>query len=213
MEASRMTDPIITAARVLGEQMEWIRHAADEQGEPYAAGVLDEIERCVRRMRGIVDGPRPKRYLGPCGADLSPYCGEDNLDDHLPVLTCEGDVYGVVGGKAGTCRTCGAQVEQDERRAWLDEQVRDKAFRLAHIADAYGLKLKTLRDWAAERPEVRAENGAIIRSAKPAKLRVHGMDLQGKQLFLVGDVLDLAREAARKRAENEARREQREVAA
>jgi hypothetical protein len=211
-----VTDPIITATRFIAEQMEWLRHhpASDEH--------LDVIERCVRRIRGVVDGPSPKRYLGPCGA-ARPCEGlvdgdwpEADCGYHVPHQghdqpACEGDVYGTVGGKTGTCRTCGAQVDQGERRAWLDDQVRDKAFRLAHIADAYRLRLKTLRDWATDRPEVRADNGVVIRSAKPATLRVHGIDRQGKQLFLVGDVLDLAAAAAR-RAENEAKRARREDA-
>jgi hypothetical protein len=214
------TDPIVIAAEALRVQVEWLRHRA-EVDEAFR-----DFAQAAGRMRYVVDGPGAKKYLGPCGApylcdgiavgDQGQPCAECGAPESHPaheLRTCEGDVYGPAGGRSGRCRTCGAEVDQGERRAWLDEQVRDKAFRLAHIADAYGLKLKTLRDWAAERPEVRAENGAIIRSAKPAKLRVHGMDLQGKQLFLVGDVLDLAREAARKRAENEARREQREVAA
>jgi hypothetical protein len=219
-----VTDPIVAATRFLAGQMEWLRHhpAADEH--------LDVIERCVRRIRGVVDGPAPKRYLGPCGAVSWPTeydsdvrcpsdgemtsrrcwkCGWERFTEPQP---CEGDVYGVVGGKTGTCRTCGAQVDQGERRAWLDDQVRDKAFRLAHIADAYRLRLKTLRDWATDRPEVRADNGVVIRSAKPATLRVHGIDRQGKQLFLVGDVLDLAAAAAARRAENEAKRARREDA-
>lgn len=204
-------DPLGRVCSWLQGNLEWLRHAVDDQGGPYAAGVLDEIEACVRRMRGIVEGPRPKRYLGPCLAptmeDHSVFDGEREWAMFEEGPPCEGDVYGTVGGEKGTCRTCGATVKQGERRAWLDDQVRDKAFRLAHIADAYRLNLKTLRDWATDRPEVRAENGVVIRSAKAAKLRVHGTDRQGKQLFLVGDVLGLAKAAALKRAENEARRD------
>jgi hypothetical protein len=183
-----MTDPIVAATRFLAEQMEWIRHhpAADEH--------LDVIERCVRRIRGVVDGPRPKKYLGPCGADLDALgIGPESLSGpYVPTVSdpCEGDVYGVVGGKTGTCRTCGAQVAQDERRAWLDDQVRDKAFRAAHIADAYGINVNTIRTWAAR--------GHLVQ---------HGIDRDLRPVYLVGDVLDLARAAAIRRAENEARRE------
>lgn len=185
----RQGDPIVIAAEYLMGHGDWWRHQAFVD-EAYA-----DFEKCARRIRGVVDGPSPKRYLGPCGAPtvlLDPM--DDEFEDEGP--PCEGDVYGTVGGKTGTCRTCGAQVDQDERRAWLDDQVRDKAFRAAHIADAYGINVKTIRSWADRGP-----------------LLAHGHDREGRPLYLVGDVLDLAAQAAARRAENEAKRERRSVAA
>lgn len=234
-DVSHWHDPVEGLTTKLGNHVEWMRH------RPEVDEFLVDVEAAARVIRGLARGPREQRYLGPCGAPV--VAAEAEAEGGCPVNcachngphyacdepggcgsagcgrsrttgeTCEGDVYGAAGAAEGRCRTCGAVVDQSERRVWLDEQVADKAFRLSHIADAYGLKLKTLRDWAADRPEVRAPNGVVVRSAKPAKLRVHGTDRHGKQLFLVGDVLELARAAALKRAQNEARRDRQENAA
>lgn len=218
-------DDLSGIALWLAGHCEWMRH------RPEADEWLSDVEACARVVRGIARGPAAQRYLGPCGAliiepadpALICDCDHDGLDPmfHLrpcPIAmtdwrhACEGDVYGPQGGQRGTCRTCGAQVAQDERRAWLDEQVADRAYRAAHIADAYRINVNTIRSWALDRPEERAENGNIIRRARPAKLRIHGYDREGKPLYLVGDVLELAREAAARRAENEAKRARREAA-
>jgi hypothetical protein len=63
-----MTDPLIAAARFLQSQLEWLRHATDEQGEPYAVQAFAEIDWCAGRLRSLVNGPPERRYLGPCGA-------------------------------------------------------------------------------------------------------------------------------------------------
>jgi hypothetical protein len=65
-----MTDPLIAAAQFLVTQLDWLRHATDEQGGPYAASVFAEIRDCASRMRAVVEGPADRRYLGPCGAPM-----------------------------------------------------------------------------------------------------------------------------------------------
>jgi hypothetical protein len=61
-------DPLTRAAKWLTGQLDWLRHATDEHGGPYAAGVFAEIRDCASRMRAVVEGPADRRYLGPCGA-------------------------------------------------------------------------------------------------------------------------------------------------
>src|SRR5690242_17868491 len=107
-----MTDSIVEAARFLRTQLDWLRHALDEQGNPYAATVFAEIGECASRLRSTVDGPREQKYLGPCGALIEP--PECNPIRHAPdcpqdcgiAYPCEGDVYGVAGAQSGRCRTC-----------------------------------------------------------------------------------------------------------
>lgn len=208
-----MTDPIIAAARFLTAQLSWLRHATDQQGQPVAADVFREIGDCAARMRGLVEGPREQRFLGPCAATLCTLCGQVG-DGHvcegdIPVWTCEGDVYGVAGAQTGRCRTCGATVDQAERRQWLDDEVRERAFTAKDIADAYGINVKTIRSWAAERQARWDHSGTLVQPARQAKLREHGHDRDGRSLFLIGDVLDLAAADAARREERRVERERR----
>jgi hypothetical protein len=203
-----VTDPIIAAARFLTAQLSWLRHATHPNGEPYATEVFREIGDCAARMRSLVDGPREQRFLGPCTATLCTLCGivgsAHVCEGDIPVWTCDGDVYGVAGAQTGRCRTCGATVDQAERRQWLDDEVRARAFTAKDIADAYGINVKTIRSWATERQARWDHSGTLVQPSRAAKLHTHGLDRDGRALFLVGDVLDLA-------ADDAARREERRV--
>jgi hypothetical protein len=181
-------DPIAPSARFLAEQLEWLRHRpeGDEAFQDFAAA--------ARVLRGIARGPAEQRYLGPCGADTV-RAGMVGDQWESEVLTCEGDVYGRPGADTGTCRSCGAQVDQDERRAWLDGEVRQRAFRAAHIAEAYGISANTIRSWAGR-----------------GQLVAHGEDRDGRPLYNVGDVLDLAAADAARRETARATRERRAAA-
>jgi hypothetical protein len=206
-----MTDPLIAAAQFLVTQLDWLRHATDEHGQPYAAGVFAEIRDCASRMRAVVEGPADRRYLGPCGAWV--VMPGDVALDGVPIETeCEGDVYARDGAPAGHCRTCGATVDTGERRAWLDAEVRSRAFRAAEIAGAYGINVKTIRSWATERQGRYDHSGTQVEAARPAKLHVHGWDRDGRPLFLVGDVLDLAAVDAARREQARADRARRAAA-
>lgn len=182
-EGHRVADPLIEASSWLGGQLEWVRHAVDGT-EPYAIRAFSEIAECAARMRSIVDGPRAKKYLGPCGAETAWAPGT-----MIATEICEGDVYGVPGNSTGTCRTCGAKVDQAERTAWLDSEVRAYAYTAAEIADAYpSIKANTIRQWLSR--------GLLV---------AHG-ELEGRPLLLLGDVLDLAAGDAARREEARARR-------
>lgn len=214
-----MTDPIIAAAQFLLAQLDWCRHATDEQGGAYAVGVFAEIGDCAGRMRSLVEGPAAQRYLGPCGASLcaSTYEGWTCVLTHEhptrhtagdggvrngatwmsygepePPRTCEGDVYGRPGADKGRCKTCGAQVSQDERRAWLDDTVRQYAYTAREIADAYRINVKTIRSWA--------DRGLLAE---------HGRDRDGRPLHNLGEVLELAAGDAARREEARAERARR----
>jgi hypothetical protein len=121
-------------------------------------------------------------------------------------------VYARDGAPAGHCRTCGATVDTDERRKWLDAEVRSRAFRAAEIASAYGINVKTIRSWATERQARYDHSGTQVEAARPAKLHVHGWDRDGRPLFLVGDVLDLAAVDAARREQARAERARRAAA-
>lgn len=166
-------EPITAASGWLSGQGEWMRH------RPEAAEYLGDVEACARIVTGIARGPAAKRYLGPCGA---PILGEE---------PCDGDVYGRRGATKGWCEACDAEVDQAERAAWLDAEVRQHAYRASEIEDAYQVSANLIRQWAT-----------------PARglLTVHAHDRQGRALYLLAQVLDVAAQQAAKRAEAQARR-------
>jgi hypothetical protein len=239
-----VTDPLIAAARFLSAQLDWLRHATDDQGGPYAAAVFAEIRDCASRLRGLVEGPADRRYLGPCGAErqhgglcgtgkADPCFADDFTDDcecwchNGEHETCEGDVYGVAGAQTGRCRTCKAVYQQADRRIWLDEQVSgsDLAWTARGIADALSINVKTVRAWATPHTSY---SGEVLHEAKLRtyyRLGEHivpwteitaDLDLseaerkallaeRGPRLHYVSDVRRLAKEAAERRAVEEAR--------
>jgi hypothetical protein len=219
-----VTDPLIAAAQFLVTQLDWLRHARDEMGQPYAASVFAEIRDCASRMRATVEGPADRRYLGPCGAVLE--CNPIRCLSDCPAgcgitePVCEGDVYGVAGAQTGRCRTCKAVYQQAERRIWLDEQVSgsDLAWTARGIADALSINVKTVRAWATPHTSY---SGEVLHEAKlrtyyrlgehivpwaeidpnlPEAVRKSIAAGRGPRLHYVGDVRRLAQEAAERRA-------------
>ncbi|GIE30154.1 hypothetical protein Ait01nite_031990 [Actinoplanes italicus] len=207
-------DPIVLAVWFLAEYLEWARHRA-EVGKLYG-----DIEDCVRAMRDITAGPPERKYLGPCGAvELTP----EPWEPGMPASTeCDGDVYIRVGADVGRCRTCKTEYAERDRREWLDGLTADLAAPARDIAHALGVPVKTIRTWATE---FRSESGRVLR---PAKLRTYwrqgehvtpwaertdgATDQQwrdetarrGPRLHYVGDVRQLALDAANRRAAREA---------
>jgi hypothetical protein len=223
------TDPLIAAARFLLDQLEWMRHATDEQGQPYAVAAYAEIAHCAGRMRSLLDGPPPKRYLGPCGAipTQCPYCGSDDRErrgvidegdgpawcDHGwhdgDADDCDGDIHAPRNGTTGRCSTCGATVSAEDRQQWLNEEVRAHAFRAGALAEAYRINVNTLRSWALRGRLAsywRTDAGLVAPWTDPPEGETR------ERLHYVGDVLDLAAADAARREEARAKRERRTAA-
>jgi hypothetical protein len=193
------SDLIVEAAEWLLGHLGWLRHRQE------VSEALSGIAAAARIVAGIARGPAAQRFLGPCGAGTieCKVCQSTDIDHHrdcdmtcphkfIPGSPCEGDVYAREGGSVGRCRTCGAEVSTAERQAWLDGEVRSRAFRASEIANAYGVNVKTIRSWAAR--------GHLIE---------HGHDRDGHPLYPVGDVLDLAAADAARRETERAKRERR----
>jgi hypothetical protein len=205
-------DPLAEAARWLAGQVEWKRHRED----------VDEfmalVDASARLLYGIIDGAPPRVYLGPCAGyietDPTAACPVNCTCHNGPhyecsepggcgsagcgrgeVRECTGDVYGRQGHDTARCRSCGAEVDVADRKAWLDETVRETLFRAVYIADAYSINVNTIRSWYAR-----------------GRLASHGEE-DGKPTFRVGEVLDLAAADALRRAENEAKKARRQEAA
>jgi hypothetical protein len=221
-----MNDAVLEAALWLGGSgghLEWIRH------RPEADEFLADVAAAARVITGIVRGPAAQRYLGPCGAPTESWEAESVSTDGPGTEACDGDVYGRQGASTGTCRTCKAEVAQAERRAWLDGEVRARAFRASEVAEAYGVNVNTIRSWAARgqlRSYWRTTAGLTVEWADPPlddtltgealKQRLGEISDEirdrGGRLHYVGDVLDLAAADAARRAEEQAKRARRAAA-
>lgn len=186
-------DPMVIAVRFLLANLDWMRHAMDGP-EPYAVRAYAEIADCAGRIRGIVNGPAEQKYLGPCGSTVA---WDDDGNEQPRDEPCPGDVFAPVDGHHGTCRACKARWATAARQEWLDGEVRQRAFRATHIADAYGVNIKTIRTWAAR--------GQLVPHG------TDGLDNQGRPrpTFNVGEVLDLAAADAARRATDQAKRARR----
>lgn len=216
-----LIDPIVAAARFIERNLEWARH------RPEVDEMLSDIDRCARVVQSLAKGPAAQRYLGPCGAPLGVLPAPEHYpDDALVTTECGGDVYCREGAQHGACRTCGAEVSTAERQAWLDGEVRSHAFRAAHIAQAYGINVNTIRSWAARGnlPSYwRTSAGLVTPWTDPEldpNLKGEAMnarlgeisdeiEARGGRLHYVGDVLDLAAVDAARRAEEQAKRARR----
>lgn len=192
-----LADPLTVVCSWLLGQMEWLRHASDDQEGPYAVAVFDEIGESARRIRRLVDGPAAQKYLGPCGAPAqveTTTLGElaEGRRTYVDGQRCDGDVRARDGAQFGRCRTCGAEWSTAERKAWLDAEVRASSFRASEIEEAYGISADLLRVWA--------HRGLV---------QVHDRDFLGRARYMLGEVLDVAAGQAAKRAEAQAKRARR----
>jgi hypothetical protein len=196
-------DPLIAAARFLAAQLEWMRHAVDEQGQPCAVAAFSEIAHCAGRMRGLVDGARDRRYLGPCGAPMDDHdCDAPRIDGRCETCTCDGNVHAPVGSATGRCDTCKTEYDVDARREWIRVVVRDWPFTATWISRELNLSIhvKTIRTWAnrGQLPTYWRTEGGLVTpwvdtdDADEVKAR-------GDRLHYVGDVerLHAARETDR----------------
>jgi hypothetical protein len=188
-----VTDPLIAAAQFLSAQLDWLRHARDEMGQPYAASVFAEIRDCASRMRAVVEGPADRRYLGPCGAPqwVENLGGEAGCRE-LEGPPCEGDVYARDGAPAGRCNICKAEYQRAERQDWIDTLRRDWLYHASEITEAY--------------PEIKANT--VSKWYSRGLLASHG-EHNGGPLFKVGEVLDLAAGDKARREEIRAERDRR----
>jgi hypothetical protein len=174
------TDPLVMVCRWLERQLEWARHATDDQGGAYAVQAFAEIEACASRLRGLVNGREPGRYAGPCG-----YVDEDGQ-------LCGEDVEARPGANHATCRACGSRYDVDERQAWMRGEIEDHLARPVEIAGVlmrlgFPVGYSTIAAYAAK--------GLLV---------PHGHDQKERPMYRIGDVLDLrmaATKTSRRRLE------------
>lgn len=148
----------------LDELMRWIAGRVDwVRYEPYAAEALDELTYAASLVRGAVDRPASRVYLGPCGAP-------DGLAG-----ACPGELHAHRRASHAICRQCGTQHEVAARQDWLDGLVREHAYTAAEIAGAYPVRAERIRQWASR-----------------GRIAARGHDRYGRPMYRLSEVLDVA---------------------
>lgn len=150
--------------RYLGQAAEWARH---RQEWPEFHGALRPL---MGRVLYLLDRPADRVYLGPCGIERP---------DGTP---CPADVYARPGAPGGACRACDARHDVAESRRWLLDCLED---RLARPVDIAGV----LRGFG----DARVGYSTIAAYVANGMLVPRGADGHGRDLYRIGDVLDLRR--------------------
>jgi hypothetical protein len=163
--------PVTRAARWLVTQLEWLRHRRE------AAEAFVELADACALLRRTADRPPAHWYAGPCLEQLAeePY-------------QCQEDLYALPGAKTVRCRGCGFVHDAAGRKQWLLKEARAALAPAALIARA----VSTL-DLALTPAQIRGW-------AHRGRLLDRGHDGQGHPLYRVGDVIELAEEAAARAA-------------
>jgi hypothetical protein len=170
-------DVLGATTRWLARQTEWLRH------QPEAAEAFEELLGACRLATRIVDRRTAQLYAGPCRADITTDDGPDQ---------CQADLYALAGAHVIRCAACGATHRARERREWL-------------LAEARGVLA-----WAELAAQALAALGLPCTRAQVAgwahrgRLAQHGVDRAGRVLYRVGDVIDLAEQAATAKASSAA---------
>lgn len=178
IEERGVTSPADTdqaLASFLLRHLDWVRH------QRFAPETVDEVGDAVGRARAAVDTRAELAYNGPCRATFHPD------GDPEVAASCLAELYVRSGAAHVRCRACDAEHDVALRHRWLLDQVRDQlatASQLSRALSSLGLALpvETLRSWV-----------------KRERLLPHGVDLQGRALYSVGEAADLLVSSSQRR--------------
>lgn len=134
---------------------------------PAADQMLDEFRDLCDRIRRMIDVAPDRTYLGPCGS----------MTDGVE---CPDDIYGLPNRATARCRTCGAEVDVDDRRGYLLKAVEDEVRTVLELSRA--LPKLIGREVSVDTLKGRIRRGSLGPRRKNAR---------GHALYRVGDVIDL----------------------
>ncbi len=158
-------DPLAELAKFVASQLGWLRV------RPEAEQAWTELGSIHRRAEQVVDRPPAVWWAGRCNEPVN-----DGADQ------CPQDLYVTVGRDWVRCPACGVRHSVEARREWLLREARN------HNATAVELS----RFLAAFGEQVSRNLPDLLRKwVKRSRIYVRGHDVAGKELFRVGDVMDL----------------------
>lgn len=202
-----------------------LMHTPDIRQRDDADDIVQQVKLTLRAARWVIDRPGDNWYAGPCRAEYAtepaltavtdttcncichiggayrPACDTPGgcgllhqVTDPEPNACCVIDLYAKHDADTVRCRNCGTEHDTAERQAWLLDAARDT---LAH-AELIGR--------AAPNLGIDITPSAIRGYALRGRLAAKSVDRDGRPLYRVGDVIDLANEAMTRRAERDAKR-------
>jgi hypothetical protein len=155
-------DDLLSIAQWLAKHVQSIRQ--DET----AGDTVQSLRAINRRIIRIIDRPADRIYAGICSIEAN---GQE----------CPQELYAERGATFIRCRGCGYNHEVERRRDVLKVAARDTLMTIPELKTALpevlGVPIKdgTLRQWKARK-----------------RIVAHGLNWDGKELFRVGDILDIA---------------------
>lgn len=161
--------------RYLGEAVDWARY---RQQWPEFYGALRPL---LGSTLGLIDRPADKVYLGPCRAV--------NLETGK---ACWADVLAKPGAAFGRCRQCGTEHDVAKSQEWLLKSLRGALARPVEIAEV-------LRRFG----DAKVGYSTIAAYAARGLIIPRGQDGHGRDLFRIGEVLDLHVRLAKRRPRDE----------
>lgn len=156
-------DTLPAMARYIAEAVDWARY---RQQWPEFHGGLRPL---LGSTLGLIDRPADKVYLGPCRT-VNPVTQD----------ACWVDVLAKPGAAFGTCRECGTRHDVAKSREWLLKSLRGALARPVEIADV-------LRQFG----DAKVGYSTIAAYAAKKLITPKGQDGHGRDLFRIGEVLDL----------------------
>lgn len=163
----------------------WLRHHIE------AGDILAELDRCANEINHVMDLHAERWFAGQCRAE---YIHVDDRDGETDAC-CAVELYAKPKATSIVCRNCGTKHVVEERRKWLLAKAEDQ---LAHM-ELIGRALASMGE-AVTPSQIR---GYAFRGRIIAK----GTDRKGRELFRVGDVVQVVRDNAAEQARKAATRE------
>jgi hypothetical protein len=178
-------DDALSVSRWLLWHVGWLRH------HTAAAEALNDFERAVAEINDVMDLRAERWYAGTCRAE---YVAVDEAGGEHDAC-CAVELYVKPKDTVKLCRNCGTKHDIEARRKWLLAKAEDQ---LAHM-ELIGRALASMGE-AVTPSQIRgyAFRGRIV---------AHGLDRKGRELYRVGDVVQVVRENAAEQARKAAKRE------
>jgi hypothetical protein len=178
-------DDALSVSRWLLWHVGWLRH------HKAAAQALTDIERAIDEIDQVMDLHVERWYAGTCRAE---YIAVDEHEAEADAC-CAVELFVKPNETAKVCWNCGTKHDVEARRKWLLAKAEDQ---LAHM-ELIGRALASMGE-AVTPSQIRgyAFRGRIV---------AHGVDRKGRELYRVGDVVQVVRDNADEQARRAEKRE------
>jgi hypothetical protein len=185
---ARRIEQVLTMAAVFmgwpgrGRVTHWlVRHSDIMRRHDVGVKLSDELKPLLDNALEVIDIPPQRWYAGVCEADADG-------------ASCMADLWGIPDELTITCAKCGTRYDVRERKVMLMRMVEDRLATASEIAKAVHII------------DIRVTDDMVWSYAKRGRIAARMVTPQGDPMYRIGDVLNVVREAAQRRAERTAAR-------